>query len=336
MISAFVTDSLSNWYVRLNRKRFWAGNMDDDKLSAYQTLYTCLLTVSQLMAPIAPFYADRLYKDLTAGCPGAAESVHLSAFPKALESMVNKSLEDSMQLAQRITSLVLSLRKKEHIIVRQPLQRICVSASSSQMQESIDAMRQLILDETNVKSLEFVVGAVSSRKVKCNFRVMGKKYGKLMKAVAAALSELTAEQISALEADGHLALALGEVSEPVVVDRDDVEIVSEDIPGWTVASDGNLTVALDIEITDALKQEGIARELVKRIQAYRKESGFEITDHIHIVLEQLPQLEPVVAQFGNYIRSQVLADTFGLGQVDSCELPFEIDDLKVKFRISKS
>ncbi len=336
MISAFVTDSLSNWYVRLNRKRFWAGNMDNDKLSAYQTLYTCLLTVSQLMAPIAPFYADRLYKDLTAGCPGAAESVHLSVFPAAVESMVNKSLEDSMQLAQRITSLVLSLRKKEHIIVRQPLQRICVSASSSQMQESIDAMRQLILDETNVKSLEFVEGAVSSRKVKCNFRVMGKKYGKLMKAVAAALSELTAEQISALEADGHLALALGEVSEPVVVDRDDVEIVSEDIPGWTVASDGNLTVALDIEITDALKQEGIARELVKRIQAYRKESGFEITDHIHIVLEQLPQLEPVVAQFGNYIRSQVLADTFGLGQVDSCETSFEIDDLKVKFRISKS
>ena len=336
MINTFVTDSLSNWYVRLNRKRFWAGEMDDDKRSAYQTLYACLLTVSQLMAPIAPFYADRLYKDLTACCSGAAESVHLSSFPQAVESMVNKELENSMQLAQRITSLVLSLRKKEHIIVRQPLQRICISASNVQMQESIEPVRQLILDETNVKSLEFVEGAVSSRKVKCNFRVMGKKFGKLMKAVAAALSEVSAEQISKLEAEGHLALTLGESIEPVVVERDDVEIVSEDIPGWTVASDGNLTVALDIEVTDALKQEGIARELVKRIQAYRKESGFEITDHIHILLEPLPQLEPVVTQFGDYIRSQVLADTFGLGQVDGSEAPFEIDDFKVNFHISKS
>ena len=336
MISSFVTDSLSNWFVRLNRKRFWSGEMDNNKLSAYQTLYLCLKTVAQLMAPIAPFYADRLYKDLTAPCEGAPESVHLSRFPKADETLINKPLETNMQLAQRITSLVLSLRKKEHIIVRQPLQRISISVSSGVQRDGIETVRQLILDETNVKELEFVDGAVSSRKVKCNFRVMGKKYGKLMKAVAAAMDTLTPEQITALENEGTLSLALPEVSEPVVVDRNDVEIVSEDIPGWTVANDGNLTVALDIEITEELKREGVARELVKRIQTYRKESGFEITDHICVKLSPNAELEAVLATFGDYMSAQVLADKFEMGEVADDVPALELEDLNVKIQITKS
>ena len=336
MISSFVTDSLSNWFVRLNRKRFWSGEMDNNKLSAYQTLYLCLKTVAQLMAPIAPFYADRLYKDLTAPCEGAPESVHLSRFPKADETLINKPLETNMQLAQRITSLVLSLRKKEHIIVRQPLQRISISVSSGVQRDGIETVRQLILDETNVKELEFVDGAVSSRKVKCNFRVMGKKYGKLMKAVAAAMDTLTPEQITALENEGTLSLALPEAPEPVVVDRNDVEIVSEDIPGWTVANDGNLTVALDIEITEELKREGVARELVKRIQTYRKESGFEITDHICVKLSPNAELEAVLAAFDDYMSAQVLADKFEMGEVADDAPALELEDLNVKIQITKS
>lgn len=336
MISSFVTDSLSNWFVRLNRKRFWSGEMDNNKLSAYQTLYLCLKTVAQLMAPIAPFYADRLYKDLTAPCEGAPESVHLSRFPKADETLINKPLETNMQLAQRITSLVLSLRKKEYIIVRQPLQRISISVSSGVQRDGIETVRQLILDETNVKELEFVDGAVSSRKVKCNFRVMGKKYGKLMKAVAAAMDTLTPEQITALENEGTLSLALPEAPEPVVVDRSDVEIVSEDIPGWTVANDGNLTVALDIEITEELKREGVARELVKRIQTYRKESGFEITDHICVKLSPNAELEAVLAAFGDYMSAQVLADKFEMGEVADDVPALELEDLNVKIQITKS
>ena len=336
MISSFVTDSLSNWFVRLNRKRFWSGEMDNNKLSAYQTLYLCLKTVAQLMAPIAPFYADRLYKDLTAPCEGAPESVHLSRFPKADETLINKPLETNMQLAQRITSLVLSLRKKEHIIVRQPLQRISISVSSGVQRDGIETVRQLILDETNVKELEFVDGAVSSRKVKCNFRVMGKKYGKLMKAVAATMDTLTPEQITALENEGTLSLALPEAPEPVVVDRNDVEIVSEDIPGWTVANDGNLTVALDIEITEELKREGVARELVKRIQTYRKESGFEITDHICVKLSPNAELEAVLAAFGDYMSAQVLADKFEMGEVADDAPALELEDLNVKIQITKS
>lgn len=336
MISSFVTDSLSNWFVRLNRKRFWSGEMDNNKLSAYQTLYLCLKTVAQLMAPIAPFYADRLYKDLTAPCEGAPESVHLSRFPKADETLINKPLETNMQLAQRITSLVLSLRKKEHIVVRQPLQRISISVSSGVQRDGIETVRQLILDETNVKELEFVDGAVSSRKVKCNFRVMGKKYGKLMKAVAATMDTLTPEQITALENEGTLSLALPEAPEPVVVDRNDVEIVSEDIPGWTVANDGNLTVALDIEITEELKREGVARELVKRIQTYRKESGFEITDHICVKLSPNAELEAVLAAFGDYMSAQVLADKFEMGEVADDAPALELEDLNVKIQITKS
>lgn len=335
LIETFVIDNLSNWYVRLNRKRFWAGQMDTDKLSAYQTLYACLLTVSKLMAPIAPFYADRLYKDLTEGMTdGAAESVHLAFFPEADEKLVDSNLEERMRMAQKITSMVLSLRKKEKIIVRQPLQRISIPVSDAKQRASIEAVKQLILDEVNVKSLEFVDGALLEKKVKCNFRVMGKKFGKLMKAVSTAVAEMSQASIAELEKNGSVTLRAG--SDDVLIERDDVEIISEDIPGWTVANDGTLTVALDLEISDELKQEGLARELIKRIQAYRKESGFEITDHICVKMEASPVMQPVVEAYRDYICGQVLADSFAFADGDVEGTTFSFDDFDVKVDIQKS
>ena len=237
MISTFVIDNLSNWYVRLCRKRFWAGEMDDDKLSAYQTLYRCLFTVSKLMAPIAPFYADRLYGDLkAASAENGCVSVHLSAFPKVEASEIAATLEQRMELAQKVTSMVLSLRKKEHVIVRQPLQKICIPATDACQKENIEAMSQLILDEVNVKELEFVEGDMLEKKVKCNFRVMGKKFGKLMKAVAAAVGALSQDAINELSVNGSVQVDVD--GQTVEIVREDVEIVSEDIPGWTVANDG--------------------------------------------------------------------------------------------------
>ena len=335
LIETFVIDNLSNWYVRLNRKRFWAGQMGTDKLSAHQTLYTCLLTVSKLMAPIAPFYADRLYKDLTeCMADAAAESVHLTFFPEAEETMVDGNLEERMRMAQKITSMVLSLRKKEKIIVRQPLQRISIPVSDDRQRAKIEAVKQLILDEVNVKSLEFVNGALLEKKVKCNFRVMGKKFGKLMKAVSAAVAEMSQASIAELEQNGSVTLRAG--SEDVLIERDDVEIISEDIPGWTVANDGTLTVALDLEISDELRQEGLARELIKRIQAYRKESGFEITDHICVTMEASHVLQPVVDAYRDYICGQVLADSFTFAESDVVGTTFSFDDFNVKVNIQKS
>jgi isoleucyl-tRNA synthetase len=293
-ISTFVIDNLSNWYVRLCRRRFWAGEMDTDKLSAYQTLFTCLFTVSKLMAPIAPFYADRLYRDLRPAAGGKqTESVHLSSFPKVDNEAIDHLLEDRMALAQKLTSMVLSLRKKERVIVRQPLQKICIPATDEQLRDNIHAMASLILDEVNVKEIEFVKADMLEKTVKCNFRVMGKKYGKLMKAVAAAIAQLSQQDIATLETQGQLPLTVD--GQDIVVERADVDIVSEDMPGWTVANEGNLTVALDLEITDVLKNEGMAREIVKRVQAYRKSAGFDITDHILITLQPHEELQQAVA-----------------------------------------
>ena len=331
MISTFVIDNLSNWFVRLNRKRFWAGEMDADKLSAYQTLYTCLLTVSKLMAPIAPFYADRLYKDLTNGTE--ADSVHLAKFPVAEENMIDKDLEYRMDLAQKITSMVLSLRKKEHIIVRQPLSRICIPATEPRLKDNVEAIKQLILDEVNVKELEFVEGSMLEKTVKCNFRVMGKKFGKMMKAVAAAVSALSQAEIAELETAGKLALQVE--GNEAVIERDDVEIVSEDIPGWTVANEGALTVALDLEVSDALRREGLAREIIKRVQTYRKESGFEITDRIQVVMENNADLEAAVAEYKDYICGQVLADGFEFASDVENAVAFDFEDFKVNVNISK-
>lgn len=333
MISTFVIDNLSNWYVRLCRKRFWAGEMDDDKLSAYQTLYRCLFTVSKLMAPIAPFYADRLYGDLkAASAENGCVSVHLSAFPKVEASEIDTTLEQRMELAQKVTSMVLSLRKKEHVIVRQPLQKICIPATDACQKENIEAMSQLILDEVNVKELEFVEGDMLEKKVKCNFRVMGKKFGKLMKAVAAAVGALSQDAINELSVNGSVQVDVdGQIVEIV---REDVEIVSEDIPGWTVANDGALTVALDLEITEELKNEGMAREIVKRIQAYRKSSGFEITDHIHVVLSHDDNLQKAVEAYHDYICSQVLADKLEFGAPESGE-ELDFEDFKISVDITK-
>ena len=334
-ISTFVVDNLSNWFVRLSRKRFWGGGMTADKRSAYHTLYTCLLTVSKLIAPIAPFYADRLYKDLTEGRADAAESVHLAAFPKADLSLIDSAQERRMELAQKVTSMVLSLRKRERIIVRQPLQAISIPVTEQTLRDDLEAVRRLILDEVNVKELKFVEGQMLEKKVKCNFRVMGKKFGKLMKAVASVVDALTQTEIARLETEGTLALAVE--GESITVERADVEIVSEDIPGWVVANEGALTVALDIEVTDDLRREGLAREMVKRIQAYRKDNGFEITDHINIVMQagDAAMCEAVEA-FREYICTQVLADSFTFAADVADAAAFDFDGTIINVNISKA
>jgi isoleucyl-tRNA synthetase len=338
LIQSFVIDNVSNWFVRLSRKRFWGGEMSIDKLSAYQTLYTCLETVSRLMAPIAPFYADQLYRDLhSVTVPeGSSEalSVHLATFPVANDALIDKEQESRMALAQEITSMVLSLRKKEQIIVRQPLARIAIPAIDRDQQLRIEAVKQLILDEVNVKALEFVEGAgLLTKKVKCNFRTMGKKFGKLMKDVNAAVTALSQEQIAELET-GHLPLTLP-TGDAVTIDLEDVEIFSEDIPGWTVANDGALTVALDITVTDELRNEGFARELIKRIQNLRKESGFEITDLISIQLEHNEHIDRAVEAFGDYITSQVLADGITIVADVTNPAVLDFDDFKLNAHLER-
>lgn len=332
MIQTFVIDNLSNWHVRLSRKRFWGGEMNTDKLSAYQTLYTCLLTVSKLMAPIAPFYADRLYADLTKGMEGMPASVHLAAYPVAGET--DKNLERRMELAQHISSMVLSLRKKEHIIVRQPLQCITVPVTDNCLREDLENVRQLILDEVNVKELRFADANMLEKKVKCNFRVMGKKFGKLMKAVNAAVTTLGQDEINRLDSEGTLSLQVE--GQELLVERADVEIISEDMPGWTVANEGTLTVALDLQITPELRGEGLAREVVKRIQNYRKESGFEITDRIQVTIQAVPQLKEAVEAFADFISVQVLADKIVFaGELPSTAVEYDFEDFKAAMDIQK-
>ena len=332
LIQNFTIDNLSNWYVRLNRKRYWAGEMTSDKLSAYQTLYTCLLTLSQLMAPIAPFYADRLYKDLAEGTSCAkAESVHLEHFPIADESLIDTELEARMELAQQTTSLVLSIRKKERIIVRQPLQKIAIPITDTLLKERLESVKQIILDEVNVKEIEFVEGQMLEKKVKCNFRIMGKRFGKMMKAVAAAVETLNQEQIATLE-QGSLSLTVD--GQTCTIERADVEIISEDMPGWSVANEGAVTVALDINITDELRNEGVAREVVKRIQAHRKERGFDITNRIHVVMEHNPIVEKAVNDYKDFICSQVLAESFQFVDKVESTTTFDFDGEQVKVSIT--
>ena len=334
LISAFVIDNLSNWYVRLGRKRFWAGDMDDDKLGAYQTLYRCLTTVARLMAPIAPFYADSLYRDLTANADDKALSVHLADFPQA-EGEINVELERRMALAQKISSMVLSLRKKEGVIVRQPLRKICIPDTSASLREDVMAVADIILDEVNVKEIEFVQGDMLVKKVKCNFRVMGKKYGKLMKGVAAAMSALSNNEIGRLEADGKYDIEVE--GQTLTVELADVEIVSEDIPGWTVASDGNLTVALDLTIDESLRRQGMARELVKRIQAYRKQAGFNLADRIRITLFADERITDAVADFGAYIKQQVLATEIATtSHAEGLDLSLKFGDFDLPVSIEKA
>lgn len=326
LISDFVNDNLSNWYVRLNRKRFWGGEFTQDKLSAYQTLYTCLETVAKLMAPISPFYADRLYTDLTTATGrDNVVSIHLAEFPKYQEEMIDKELEARMQMAQDVTSMVLALRRKVNIKVRQPLQCIMIPVADEEQKAHIEAVKALIMNEVNVKDIKFVDGAagVLVKKVKCDFKKLGPKFGKQMKAVAAAVAEMSQEAIAELEKNGKYALNLDGAE--AVIEAADVEIFSEDIPGWLVANEGKLTVALEVTVTEELRREGIARELVNRIQNIRKSSGFEITDKIKITISKNTQTDDAVNEYNTYICNQVLGTSLDLADEvkDGTELNFD-------------
>lgn len=336
LITDFVNDNLSNWYVRLNRKRFWGSAMSTDKLSAYQTLYTCLETVAKLMAPIAPFYADRLYMDLiqVTGRDNVV-SVHLADFPVADEALINKELEARQQMAQDVTSMVLALRRKVNIKVRQPLLCIMIPVVDEEQKRYIEAVEDLIRSEVNVKEIKLVDGAsgILVKKVKCDFKKLGPKFGKQMKAVAAAVSEMSQEAIAELEKNGSYKFDLNGI--PAVVEVTDVEIFSEDIPGWLVANEGKLTVALEVTVTEELRREGIARELVNRIQNIRKSSGFEITDKIAIVLSKNPNTDEAVNEYNTYICNQVLANSLVLSDelVEGTELNF--DDFSLFVQVTK-
>ena len=338
LIDAFVNDDLSNWYVRLNRKRFWGKEMSTDKLSAYQTLYTCLETISKLLAPFAPFFADRLYCDLMSATHREAfDSVHLAHYPEAKEEYIDHDLEERMSIAQKITSMILALRRKVNIKVRQPLQQIMVPAVDDEQRKHIEAIAELVKNEVNVKELNFIEGdGILVKKIKCNFRTLGKKYGKLMKDIANKVNTLTQEDILEIERSlkEKANYVLGVIAEQeVIFEKEDVEIINEDIPGWLVANEGNVTVALEVELTEELLQEGLARELINRIQNMRKDSGLEITDRIDILVAEYEKMNAAIEHYGEYIKGQVLADNITIAANDGEEVDF--DDFKLNIKIQK-
>ena len=327
-ISDFVVNNLSNWYVRLNRSRFWDGD-----LAANQTLYQSLKTVAMLMAPIAPFYADMLYRDLT----GSDTSVHLAAYPKADEAAIDSKLEKRMAIAQQITSMVLSLRRKKNLKVKQPLTAIMIPVLDEAQKQDIEAVADLIMSEVNVKGINYVGGdaGILVKRIKPDFKKLGPKFGKNMKAAAQALTSLEQSQIAQFEKDGKIALTLN--GEEAVVELADVEVISEDIPGWLVANDGNITVALDITITDDLRKEGIARELVNRIQNVRKSKDFNITDRIVVKITPDEHVNDAVAQFKDYIAKQVLAVAIELAPVEGADvIALDMDDYELKITVDKA
>ena len=327
-ISDFVVNNLSNWYVRLNRSRFWDGG-----LAANQTLYQSLKTVAMLMAPIAPFYADMLYRDLT----GSDTSVHLAAYPKADEAAIDSKLEKRMAIAQQITSMVLSLRRKKNLKVKQPLTAIMIPVLDEAQKQDIEAVANLIMSEVNVKGINYVGGdaGILVKRIKPDFKKLGPKFGKNMKAAAQALTSLEQSQIAQFEKDGKIALTLN--GEEAVVELADVEVISEDIPGWLVANDGNITVALDITITDDLRKEGIARELVNRIQNVRKSKDFNITDRIVVKITPDEHVNDAVAQFKDYIAKQVLAVAIELAPVEGADvIALDMDDYELKITVDKA
>lgn len=337
-IQDFVTENLSNWYVRLNRKRFWGGDYDNDKIAAYQTLYSCLETVSRLAAPIAPFYMDQLFRDLNMTTGKAAEdSVHLALFPAYDEALINSDLEERMSIAQAISSMILGLRRKVSIKVRQPLAKIIVPLTEKGFREKFEAVKDLILAEVNVKDVEYIedTSSILVKKVKPDFRKLGPKYGKMMKDISKAIASMTRQDIASLETTGSHTLQIG--GKEVILTRDDVEIISEDIPGWQVANEGKLTVALDVTVTDELRYEGIAREFVNRIQNIRKESGFDVTDKITVLIENHELISKAVDRHADYIGSQTLAtkvavvSDFANGNVREVE----IDDMIIKVSVYK-
>ena len=337
-ISDFVNDHLSNWYVRLNRKRFWQGGLTEDKLSAYQTLYTCLETVAKLMAPIAPFYADKLFCDLIAVTGREqVESVHLSDFPVCHEELIDKALEERMQMAQDISSMVLALRRKVNIKVRQPLHVLMVPVLDEHQKESIEAVKSLILNEVNVKDMKFVdnTAGILVKRIKLDFKKLGPRYGKIMKSLAAQIQQMSQEDINAFEKAGTFTLQVD--GQEAVIERADVDIFSEDIPGWLVANEGRLTVALDITITDDLKKEGLARELVNRVQNLRKSSGFDITDKVNITVASSAEMDDAITEYKEYISNQVLANSIEIANepiADATTLDFE--DFKLDVKVVKA
>jgi isoleucyl-tRNA synthetase len=335
-INDFVIDNLSNWYVRLNRKRFWGRNMDTDKLSAYQTLHTCLLTVAKLIAPAAPFYADRLYQDLTANYQDAPKSVHLALFPEVNASAINPRLEKCMAVAQKLTSMVLSLRRKANIKVRQPLAAMLVPVLDEAQRELIEPITDLLLTEVNVKALKIVSNeeGVLVKRIKPDFKKLGPKFGKMMKAAAARLQGLTQSEIAEFERVGYIELE-GADGTAVKVETSDVEIISEDIPGWLVANDGNLTVALDITITDSLRMEGIARDIINRVQNIRKTRDYDITDKIKLVFEPNSETDAAINTYSEYIAGQVLAESIEISQLGSEPTVeyLDIDGLMLKVNV---
>jgi len=335
-ISDFVQENLSNWYVRLCRRRFWKGEYAQDKIAAYQTLYTCLVTVAKLSAPIAPFFMDRLYKDLTQASQSEKyDSVHLAEFPAYADNFVDKSLESRMQKAQTISSLVLSLRKKEMIKVRQPLQKVMIPVLDAKQKAEIEAVAELIKAEVNVKEIVLMDDAsgVLVKSIKPNFKALGPRFGKDMGLVSKEIQNFTQEQIAAIDTAGELDIVVSGKS--ITLTAEDVEIASQDIPGWLVANAGGITVALDITLTDELKKEGIARELVNRIQNIRKDSGFEVTDRIKVYLKDNATLQESVAANEAYIKSETLTDEliFSTEVINGTEIEF--DDIKTLILISK-
>ena len=331
-INDFVNDNLSNWYVRLNRKRFWGGEMNEDKLSAYQTLYTCLETIAKLIAPISPFYADKLYQDLAGN-----GSVHLALFPEVNENAIDKALENRMNIAQVITSMVLSLRRKVNIKVRQPLSTLMIPVMDDAQREAIESMSELILNEVNVKNFKFVdnEAGVLVKRVKPDFKKLGPKFGKTMKAVAAAITSMSQQEIASLEKNGNITLNID--GNDAVIEAVDVEIISEDIPGWLVANEGNITIALDVTITEELKQEGIARDIVNRVQNIRKSRDYDITDKINLVFAPNADTDAAINAYSDYIARQVLATNISVGSIDGAEgvETLEIDEIKVDVSITK-
>lgn len=333
-INDFIGDNLSNWYVRLNRKRFWGGEMTTDKLAAYQTLYTCLKTVSLLMAPIAPFFADRLYRDLT----GKNVSVHLAQFPVANKSVIDLDLEERMRLAQTITSMVLALRRKVNLKVRQPLQTLMIPVADDNQRRKIEAVSDLILNEVNIKSLELVDSDQGKlvKRIKPDFKKLGPKFGKQMKAVAAALTALDTPSINRFEKDSYIDLDLNGAQ--AHVELTDVEVYSEDIPGWQVANESTVTVAIDITITPELRQEGIAREIVNRVQNIRKNRGYEITDRINLTFAPNNDTDSAILSFKDYIATQVLAEAIIIQPTnnDNDSEILDIDDINLPVNITKA
>ena len=331
LIQNFVCDNLSNWYVRLNRKRFWGGTMNDDKLAAYQTLYQALKVVAQLSAPISPFYSDRLWRDLDP----EAGSVHFTLMPKADESLIDSELEERMQLAQQSSSMVLALRRKVAIKVRQPLAKLVIPVINPHLREQFEKVESLVLGEVNVKEVEYITDTTGliTKKIKPNFKTLGKKYGKQMKEIAAFFAAMDQRTIADIERAGDYSLQLP--SGPVALTAEDYTVSSEDMEGWLVASEGQLTVALDVTITDSLRREGVARELVNRIQNLRKDSGFDVTDRINVTIENLPEVADSLASFGDYLKDQTLAVSLVLGKDFGGKKVEWEDDGQIEIKVEK-